>query len=586
MAARGFSNEDTYNFLGISHEQYDEMVKWDDRRNRVADRENTKLLSMQEDVHQRLLNTGEFRTGSITQATYKHLFNHHLGSIVNSDKLNFTICTRLHLSKAQAFLRAKGLTATLAGLWEEPTVGAKQQVVEAPSLEDNTGSGVMQGPVKNRRSEYSANASPSRQAVEERGRSPVRRRHINHSEETLSSHACLISTDQGQPRMSPNGAHAPAEQESVQQIRWVDSSPNADVNKVMQNVSRKPAQDTNFHPPICLSGKLGSTPYPSTALGHKTSAAANEDNDMMSTITVEPKRKYLGTAKPSKSTQLQPSATNNSQKEYIALQGVWQTSNNTEALSHNTFDALERLRLESLKHSARPGPKIGTHVGIDSESIIPKVRGQTNRKDVKDIAVATPSSSGAKPTGDPPKPGTSSAGTLTAAAPATLGKGEQISPITSTQTGSGSGSSTRSQMATRIPARYREDLIEIGSPTKSKAEKKSVTKNGVEPKPQSGRGGWRGGSKKHVLEGGAAQDAPDPKKKQVRRQKSPVPTPSKSNDEKGPTSHPEGMVAAVSDSKKNDVLAGETASRRKSSLTMNAKKRASRKSLVDDDPDL
>ena len=588
MAARGFSIEDTYNLLGISHEQYDEMIKWNKLRHRVADRENTKLMSMQQDVHQRLLNRGEFQTGSITQATYKHLFNHHLGSIVNSDKLNFTTCTKAHLSRAQAFLRARELTATLAGLWEEPVIGVSRQVIDVASLKDNTGGGALQSPAENRRGENRANISPSKRAAGERGRTAVRRSHIEQSEETLSSHAPLITTDHFPQTMPPNGAHAhaPAGHEPILQLRCVNSSPNADVDKDMQNVSSKSAQDASLHPPACLSGNHGPTPYPPAALGHEMSAAANEEDDMASTITVEPKRKYLGTAKPSILTQLRSSEGNNSQPDYSKLQGVWKTSNETKALSRNTFDALGRLRLESLKHSARPGPKSRTRGDIREQIGIPRTRGPTNRKNFKQLAVATSSSSVVKPIGDPQKNGIFfSAGKALAATPTTLGKGEQSSPITPTQAISGSGSSTRSQMATRIPARYREDLIEIGSPTSSKAEKKSNPKNGVEPKPRGGRGGWRGGPKKHVLEGEAGQGAPDPRKKQVRRQPSAVLTPNERSGKVGPTSDPRGAVSVVPDNKKNAVMAAENAQRKAPSIALNVKKRASKRGLIDDDPD-
>ena len=515
MALQGISIENILKFLGISDEQYNEMVEWDNLRNKVADRENSKLYSMQQDVHQRLLSTGEFRTGSITEASYKHLFNHHLGSIVKSDKQNFTICTNRDLMKAQAFLQAKGLTATLAGTWEEPIVGISSQGTDASDLKDNTDE-IIQGPGKGWRPERSATGSLSTRAAEERGRSPVKRKHFTHHEEILANQACLLPTEQGQHSMPPNGTYTPAEQVPVQVIRFEVSLPNADGVKVMQNISKNPVQEMSHQSPTLSNGKHGSTPYSSIVPGHKVNASTNEADNMMSTITVEPKQKYQGTAKPRQPTQLQPVAANNSPSEYIALQGVLKTSNESVALSRNTFDALERQRLESLKHSARPGQKVGPRMEMEGRISLPIPQTQANGKNFRQLAIATPSSSGVKPVAVPSKPGTSSlAGTVLTATPASMSHGAQSSPITPTLTASGSGSSTRSQMATRMPARYAEDLVEIGSPTNMRAEKKTTTKRNVEPKPPSKRGGWRGGPKKHVLEEGAAQDAPDPKKKQV-----------------------------------------------------------------------
>jgi hypothetical protein len=471
--------------LGISPEEWQETLKWDDQRNGVSEREETKIQAMQQEIHQMLLEGGPIT--KLTTTVYNRIFDRHLGTIVRTDRWHFNICTMKQLEIAHAFLAFKGLSRTLAGRWEELSSGntydhrnVRQRVpsIEITKAAEQLDSIIPRPEINQKAQEPKITALMTSPAVHERGRSPVRRRYMTSSEETspsLSRATARIVASQHLPvphlqRSTPKGAPIPY---------WpLAMASSADGDTVMQDgpSSSLPAQILETSgPSLLVKGSNDIVPCQLIANKPKPNLDSGQIADQTdgSTIMVQPKGIYKGTARGTARATPQPlggEAVNSVAQGRLPEIGKMMPQ--TELPTKDRLDAMERLKLQSMKHTAKIKAKPERPVENSDQSSSRKVPIATGPKNVKKLSISTSHMASNKASESSRG---ASTGTVTNTSHATTAgtpeQGVEDSPITPGK----SGSSTRSSRATQLPARYRDDLVETPTVT-SRPRKSSLRK--------------------------------------------------------------------------------------------------------------
>lgn len=486
-------------FLGISWEDWQETIAWDTQRHNVSEREETKIQSMQEDIHRVLLDGGNIT--KLTDSVYNHIFDKHLGTIVRAEKMQFNICTKKQLETALAFLVQQGLSRSLAGRWDELSSGntykyrsTEEQVPrtrggeQTPTIEISKAVEQLElatvRPAINQKvqSPIVLASSPS-QVGQERGRSPVRRRYITSDEENPPSFSRVA------PRtVAPRDILISQSQHSTpKRIRYpyrpLAMAPSAGDDTIMQDAPSLPLHDqTVKHPGSSLLFNCGNggVPHRPTTNEPKPSRPSEQpdDHSESSTILVQPKRAYTGTARPtaklasSGNVPFAPLA--HAPLAQATPQGGGEMTAQVDFSTGDPSEAMERLKRESLKHSAKPKPKPERPVdnkgqsGAQMDSIV------TKRKNVKNLSVSTSNSSGKQPVEGPRRASTAtSTGRSRSGTAGTPEQGGQGSPITPMR----SGSSPRTARARQLPARFRDSVVE--TPTAASRPRKTRQSKGI-----------------------------------------------------------------------------------------------------------
>ncbi|MCJ1250477.1 hypothetical protein MMC30_007705 [Trapelia coarctata] len=572
---RDVSPEIASSHLGISPEEWQDTVRWDTQREQVSEREDTKIQGMQEEIHRLLLDGGPII--KVTTSMYNRIFDRHLGSTVRSDKWHFNVCTKKQLEAAHAFLVFRGLSRSLAGQWDELESGnkyASRSVRETASRKEMSKmveqlDGVTIQPAMNQKTkDPKANALSTSSPVHERGRSPIRRRYITQSQETspsLSQYTRNI--------LAPGGLPVPQSQPSSPRNtpsshRPLAMAPCAGGDTIMEDVSSLPLPKQTAEPlgPSSLfKGSNAIVPRQPTANEPKSSLPTEQDEDYSdgSTILVQPKRGYTGTARPTVKAAPHPpgnSSCNSNAKSII--QGTGEMAARADSSTGDLSEVMERLRRNSLKHTgkAKPKPEEPIENGVQSSSQkAPK--GSASLKNVKKLSVSTSLLIAPKASEDGRRatPGNlrSRSTTIAAGTPDQGGQGSPITPVKS-------GSSTRSSRATQLPARYRDDLVETPTvtsrPRKSSQSKELAgTAKAAKAEVASRKGSKGNKAATQPEEEEEEEDAEPmkrlatsppgsrepPPKKQAGWKKASVPTPSVSRSETAQSSRAESVVSMV-----------------------------------------
>lgn len=471
--------------LGISPEEWQETIKWDDQCNGVSEREETKIQAMQQEIHQMLLDGGSLT--KLTTTVYNRIFDRHLGTIVRTDRWHFNICTMKQLEIAHAFLAFKGLSRALAGRWEELSSGDtydhRNVPQRAPNLEISKALGQLDSiiprpEINQKAQEPKITALITSPAVHERGRSPVRRRYMTSSEETSPS------LSKAKARfIAPQDLPVPQSQRSAPKstpnpYRPLAMAPSADGDTVMQDVpsSPLPAQILETSgPSLLVKGSNDIVPCQLTANSPKPNLHSGQKVDQAddSTILVQPKGIYKGTARGTVRAAPQPF-----EGEIVSsvaqgrLPGTGKILPHAELSTKDRLDAMERLKHQSMKHTAKVKSKPERPVENSDQSSSRKFPIVTGPKNVKKLSVSTSHLASNKASENSRRASTGSVtNTSRATTAGTPEQGTEHSPTTPVK----SGSSTRSSRATQLPARYRDDLVETPTVT-SRPRKSSLLK--------------------------------------------------------------------------------------------------------------
>ena len=481
------SPEIASSLLGISPEDWQEIVKWDTQREQVSEREDTKIQGMQEEIHRLLLDGGPIT--KVTTSAYNRIFDRHLGSYMRTDKWHFDVCTKKQLEAAHTFLRYRGLSRSLAGRWDELESGntydywnvrEKASETDMSKIIEQIDSVTIQPAVNQNAQDPKFSALITSSPVHERGRSPVRRRYIRHSQETSPSfsHGTPMRVVQQELLVAQPQYSTPKNMPNP--YRPLAIAPDAGGDTIMQDVSNLPLPGQtlcSLRSSLPLKGCNAMVPLQLPANEPKRSLPTEpqDDSSDSSTILVLPKRVYTGTAQPTIGAALLPLGNGSFNPHAQAItQGTKNIAARACASNGNLSEVMERLRRNSLKHTAKAKPKSERQTGTGDQNGSPKVAKGTGVRNAKKLSVSTSHSNAEKPFEDTRR---ASTGSLTAMSRSTTAgtpnQDGQDSPITPVQ----SGSSTRSSRVTQLPARYRDDLVE--TPTAASRPRKSSQLKGV-----------------------------------------------------------------------------------------------------------
>lgn len=438
---------------------------------------------MQTDLHWFLLDGDGTGSTTLDSSRYGDMLTFHLGRFIDGDKSDFYTTTKSHFRKAQVFLQSWGLPLSLLGEWIEPYIGAP------PFRERNGSNGraseglgidpdgaeetlIRQTPHTSVAEGSSKDSPPNKH---DRPPNPVRRRFIGMSNETPSGPPRSGSTGFSRNESAPTQPSLVVEVTAPQMGRSssiLNVAPDPEPHKFKTlTPSRGPPLLDNSHHPT-----------------HPHSYVDEEQKlENLATITVEPKKTWSGTAIPASRNPpnlSQISATPAALTAHTEPQSILSRALPTDnAITQCSSEALERQRAESMKYSYRI-------VAKSPERFVPQMLGDVYRspntnstKNYKHLAVMVSNTPSAKSNQNSRRTsitGSTASSRDSSAMSTTPVQKPADTPATSLQTLSGSGSSTRSQNATRLPARFRDEMMLAASPTHPKKGRKPLVKGASE----------------------------------------------------------------------------------------------------------
>ncbi|MCJ1291799.1 hypothetical protein MMC34_003344 [Xylographa carneopallida] len=462
--------------LGLSADEWHDTVEWDCLRSALERKEDSKIAAMQDEVNGLLLDRDGMGFTSINSATYQALLTRHLAAFTNG-KMDFSTASKRDLVNAQSLLTSRGLPLSLIGEWVELPVGTPNEPAESGSeimlgLEEGqeyATESIGQDHVWQDTTRLKVMNTAKEQFNVSKGRPPVRRKYVHINSETPSARPKVISTGQSLKQRSSNAPFLTLNHQSPHQphqMRLPGSIITDDQNIVMQDVRQAPPKldvTTSDTSPI-VNGLAQSISLPiSTAIPQ---ADTSKDTDPM-TIVVQPKRTWSGTAKPARTT-FSPDTTLQTPEADASIYKMWKSASSIPSVSRQSSEALERLRIESMKYSGKSIAGLSEPAKVKNASTSASLQVVVNDTNSKQLVIGTSVVSSTTPKERFRRANNTSSTTKTSIATA-------ISPTAtprelSTRTTPDlpdSGSSTRSPMATRKPSRYRDGLSHAVSPTES-----------------------------------------------------------------------------------------------------------------------
>ncbi|MCJ1395055.1 hypothetical protein MMC18_007936 [Xylographa bjoerkii] len=492
LLVEGKTKEQATGALGLSTEQWQDTVAWDHHRLRMENKEETRIATMQDEVNSLLLNRDGMGFTSINSTTYEALLSHHLAAFMTG-KMDFSTTSKRDLVNAQNYLKSRGLPLSLVGQWMEPYVGIPI-VVEKHRSQITAGSGEGQEHATKDIGQESmpqdtvglrAMNTSGEELVATKGRSPVRRKYVHLDDETPSARPRAIPTGQAMKNISSNlpslklnnlTPHQP------HQMRRPGSITTNTKNTVMQEPSKPDVFTSNTS--LVAKDLAQPTNYPaSTALPQSDTV---EDLSSM-TIVVQPKRTWSGTAKPGRTTFF-PNATLHTPVTETSIHNMWKTPSGNPAVSKQSSEALERLRIESMKYSGRSVAGLSEQAGVNNASASAGIQNIVKRNNPQQLAVGASNAPSTAPKEKTRRVSTTSSTTRSSTASTitptpTPTPRDRSTPATPDLPSS--GSSTRSPMATRKPSRYRDGSMNAASPTDSITGRRTSNPQAVPVRTQS-----------------------------------------------------------------------------------------------------
>jgi len=570
--------------LGISPEEWQETVKWDTQREQVSEREDTKIQGMQEEIHRLLLDGGPII--KVTTSAYNRIFDRHLGTYMRTDKWHFHVCTKKQLEIAHAFLNFRGLSRSLAGRWDELESGntydyrsarEKASRAEMSKVVEKLDGVIIQPGVNQKAQDPKVSSLITSSPVHERGRSPIRRRYITQSQETSpSASQATRKIPASQDLAVPQPQHYTTKR-TPNPYRPIVIAPGAGSDTIMQDISNLFLPDQTVEPSdasLPLTGSTVMVPCQLPANDPRPILSTEQENDHSdnSTILVQPKRGWTGTARPT--VRIAPHPSGNDSLIPLAqgiIQGMGDMTAQTDLSTGDPNGAMERLRRQSLKHTAKARPKPEAQTENGDQSCSQMGPNGIKPKNVKSFPVSTSLSKAKQAPQDPRR---ASTGSLTATSRFTTAATPEQSAQDSPDTPVKSGSSTRSSRATQLPARYRDDLVE--TPTAASRPRKSSQLKGLVPQAtmpkaevtlRKPRGRKAAAEKEEEEEEDEDADhtkrlatsppgsREPPPKKQAGRKRATMPTPSASRSESVQSSRAESVVSTATKNKRKGKAA-------------------------------
>ncbi|MCJ1413944.1 hypothetical protein MMC32_000269 [Xylographa parallela] len=490
LLAEGKTEEQATGALGLSAEEWLETVAWDRHRRKVESKEDSRITTMQSEVNSLLLDRDGMGFTSINSTTYQALLSHHLAAFTTG-KMDFSTTSTRDLVHAQSFLRSRRLPLSLVGQWVEPYVGIPTEAEERGShMTLGLGEGQEHDTIDRMGQEHVRQEHVRQEHVRQEhvrqdvaklkvmntsreelsatnGRAPVRRKYVHLDDETPSAHPKAILTGQALEKTSSNVPFLKLNSPSPHQphqLRRPDSIITNNKLIAMQEIMQPPlkldvvTQNTS----LAFHNSARSTSLPISRAIIPTDTMKDFDS---TTIVVQPKRTWSGTAKPGRSTFF-PNATLRTPVADSSIHKMWKTTSGNLGVSTQSSEALERLRIESMKYSGKPLAGFPELAKVNNASTPTDVQNAVKARNPKQLAVSDPKVPSTAPKQRVRKASNTSSTTrssiATAITPSATPK-DRSTPATPDLPIS--GSSTRSLMATRKPSRYRDGLTNAASPT-------------------------------------------------------------------------------------------------------------------------
>ncbi|MCJ1437853.1 hypothetical protein MMC27_007240 [Xylographa pallens] len=489
LLAEGKTEEQATGALGLSAEEWQETVAWDHHRRKVESKEDSRIATMQDEVNSLLLDRDGMGFTSINSTTYQALLSHHLAAFTTG-KMDFSTTSTRDLVNAQNLLKSRRLPLSLVGQWMDPYVGTPKVAEERGSqITLGLGEGQEHDIVDKMGQEHVRQdvAKPKvlntfrEELSAAKGRAPVRRKYVHLDDETPSSRPKTIPTGQALKRTSSNIPILKLNNPSLHQPHQMGRSGSIITNNkpiVMQEVMQAPSKldvvTSNTSPAFNNLARSTSLPVSTAILPTDTM----KDFDS-TTIVVQPKRTWSGTAKPGRSTFF-PNATLHTPVADSSIHKMWKTASVNPGVSRQSSEALERLRIESMKYSGKSLAGFSEPAKVNDASTPIDVQNVVRVKNPKQLAVRDPKVPSTAPKQRVRKASntssTTKSSTVTAITPTAAPK-DRSTPATPDLPSS--GSSTRSPMATRKPSRYRDGLAYAASPTDSIVGNKTSNQQAV-----------------------------------------------------------------------------------------------------------
>ncbi|MCJ1478047.1 hypothetical protein MMC13_006722 [Lambiella insularis] len=494
LLEQGASQEEVMQLLKLSPEHWQAMSAMDDRRLLLERREETRIAKMQEDLHWFLLDGNGSGPTTLNSSTYDRLLTLHLGRFINGDKPDFCTTTKADLQQAHAFLNSRGLPLSLAGEWKEPYIGTPSVEAESDSNaraavgreKDSGGANeisirpVSQAPVANG---TSRDRPPNRGG---RSSALVRRKFMLLNNDTPSGLPRSDLADRQRKILAPKQAE-PALGVTTPQVGQADAipAPAKEQHLPWPPLESKHILPSNAPPmPDENHAAVSSRLLPLLPRSHPN---GNQGLGSPSTIVVQPKKAWSGTAVavrpiiPATSQKLPTSTTQIAQMEAGSISKPLPSNN----VARYSWEALERQRAESMKYSGRTAPQFKEHSTPQTPSNASSAPNASSIRNFKQLAVVTSSAPNTVPelNRDPMRSSitssTASRGRSGASSVTSIRK-DADTPVTPLNDLPGSRSSTRSPTATRLPSRYRNEIVQPESPTLSRKGMKSLDKEAAQ----------------------------------------------------------------------------------------------------------
>ncbi|MCJ1378945.1 hypothetical protein MMC17_002044 [Xylographa soralifera] len=476
LLAEGKTEEQATGALGLSAEDWQETVAWDHYRCKVDSKEESRITTMQDEVNSLLLDREGMGFTSINSTTYQALLGHHLAAFTTG-KMDFSTTSKRDLVNAQNLLKSRSLPLSLVGQWVEPYVGTPkvaekdrpQITVELEEEQEHAINDMGQERVRQNTARLKIMNTSGEELKVAKGRPPVRRKYVQLNDETPSARPKAIPIGQTLKKTSSNLPFLKLDSPLLHQPRQIRrpgstiaNNKTVDVQDVLQASSKLDVVTLNTLPVSKDLAQPTSLPI-STAMPR---ADTMKDVDSM-TIVVQPKRTWSGTAKPGRTTFF-PNASLQTPVEETSTHKMWRTASGNPIVSRQSSEALERLRIESMKYSGKSVAVSSEPGKVNISSTPADIQDIVKQKNPKQLAVGvskvpiTASKERVRRASNTSI--TTKSSTATVIIPTAKPK-DRSTPATPDLPSS--ESSTRSPMATRKPSRYRDGFTNATSPTDS-----------------------------------------------------------------------------------------------------------------------
>ena len=462
----GIAKEEAWKQLHLSDKDIAELEALSSRHRDTLLEEDAHVKAHVAHINKTLLGGAERYTRKLTQARFQSLWQENHANLINPDELGFEQTTRADLVRAKLFLKALGLPQSLAGQWDDPVSGAKstRRTSVNTRTADTTRAGggtapaiTDKGPFGNKEVNHLGAGNPSHgQPNKKRNANnltPRARSKHDTIKPTIDATSAVSRKRKSLSRSSSMSTPARAGNGRVSVQKGSEQMPK-NSNIVQQLADVEP---TRLRAPLATMERAMSTEH------HQNDQAAADLTQAASTISTLPKPAYSGTARPPPRTPIcPPSTTGASQDVQNSNANTKNQVSGSSAVSASASDAIEKLRIDALKHRGRSRSERQEDGFIESSSPV-------KSKNFRGLSLKLSSTSATTPVQRPRNASLMDSADSRSPAYSTEksgSRGERSSGSPSTTLHhSGSSREARSPAAMQLPARYRDSAV--GSPLRN-----------------------------------------------------------------------------------------------------------------------